>query len=70
MISAENAKKRVIYAKEQLKNLKNINLNKVIFSDKLAIQRGYGLRREYYRKKRNKKVRREMVSSKNRCKLF
>jgi transposase len=70
IITKERAKKRLIYAKEQLKNIKNINLNRIIFSDESAIQRGHGARQEYYRKRSNKKVGKEMVSTKGRSTFF
>jgi transposase len=70
IINKENAKKRLIYAKEQDKNIKKINLNKIIFSDESAIQRGHGSRTEYYRKRGNNKVGKELVSTKNRSKFF
>ena len=34
-------KERNLYAKKQLKNIKNINFYKIIFSNKSAIERGY-----------------------------
>ena len=65
----EKARNRLILAKEQEK-LKNINLNKIIFTDESAIQRGHGSRREYYRKRGNNKTGKEMVSTKNKSKFF
>ena len=55
-----------MYAKQTLKNLKNINFSKVVFSDKSAIQRGHGARTEYYRKRRNNRVGTALVSTTNR----
>jgi hypothetical protein len=52
-LNKEKARRRLKYCKEQQKNLKNINFNKVIFSDGSAIQRGHGARAEYYRNVRH-----------------
>ena len=52
-----------------LKNLSNIRLDRIIFSDESAIQRGRGYRGEYVRKRQNKRQGREQVSTANRCKL-
>jgi transposase len=60
------ARNRLLYAKETLKNIKNINFNKIVFSDESAIQRGHGSRTEYYRKRRNNRVGKELVSTGNR----
>ena len=50
-----------------LKNLSNIRLDRIIFSDESAIQRGRGYRGEYVRKRQNKRQGREQVSTANRC---
>jgi AraC-like DNA-binding protein len=65
-INSKNATLRLKYAKTQLKNIKNIDLRKVIFSDESAIQRGHGSRREYYRKLSNIRAGKKMVSVANR----
>jgi len=62
LLNEKKAENRDIYAKEQLKE-KDLGLNKVIFSDKYSIQRGHGSRAEYHRKRRNKKLGKELVSS-------
>ena len=66
LLNKEKAKKRLNYSKENNKNIKKINLNKIVFSDEAAIERGKGGRKEYYRKKRNNKVGKELVSRTNR----
>ena len=60
------AKNRLLYAKKTIKNIKNINFNKIIFLDKSAIQQGHRSRTEYYRKRRNNQVGKELVSTGNR----
>jgi transposase len=70
LLNKEKAYNRLLYAKEKAKNLENIDFSKVIFSNKSAIQRGHGSRGEYYRKKGNSKVGKEMVSTKNSSKYF
>jgi transposase len=70
IINRENAKKRLIYAKENIKLIKNINFSKIIFSDESAIQRGHGSRPQYYRKRGNNKVGRELFSANNKSKFF
>ena len=62
ILNAKKAKNRNTYAKNELKK-KEINFNKVIFLDECSIQRGHGSRAEYIRKKRNKKLRKELISS-------
>ena len=69
-IDKEKAKKRLIYAKERDKNIKNINFKKVIDSDESAIKRRHGARQEYYRKRGNNKVGKEIVSTKNKSMFF
>ena len=71
IILAKSAKLRLKYAKEQLKKLENkeINLKKIIFSDKSFIQRGHGARQEYYRKFSSIKARRQLVSTTNKSKF-
>jgi transposase len=68
-LDAPKAKNRLVYAKQTLKNIKNINFKKVIFSDESAIQRGHGARTEYCRKRQNKRTGREQVSTTNRSKF-
>ena len=58
-----------MYAKETLKNIKKINFNKVIFLDESAIQRRHGARTECSRKRYNKKVGKDLVSTTNRSKF-
>ena len=65
-LSKKAKKERNLYAKKQLKNIKNINFYKIIFSDESAIERGHGSRQEYYRKKRNCKLGEGLVSNRNR----
>jgi len=69
LLNAKKAKNRFLYAKETLKNIKKINFNKVIFSDESAIQRRHGARTEYSRKRYNKKVGKDLVSTTNRSKF-
>ena len=69
LLNAKKAQNRLLYAKERLKNIKNINFNKVIFSDESAIQRGHGARTEYSRKRYNKRVGKDLVSTTNRSKF-
>ena len=61
-LNKEKARKRLLYCKEQEKNLKNINFKKVIFSDESAIERGHGARAENYRKRRNQKSGKEIAA--------
>ena len=42
ILDVEKAKMRLVYCKNQLKNLSNINLRKIIFSDESGIERGHG----------------------------
>ena len=69
LLNAKKAKNRRLYAKERLNNIKNINFNKIIFSDESAIQRGHGARTDYSRKRYNKRVRKDLVSTTNRSKF-
>ena len=69
LLNATKAKNRLLYAKETLKNIKNINFNKIVFSDESAIQRRHGARTEYSRKRYNKKVGKDLVSTTNRSKF-
>ena len=66
ILSKEKAKKRLKYAKERLSKLTNNNFSKIIFSNKLAIQRGHRSRTEYYQKRGNNKTSKELVSISNR----
>ena len=65
-LSKKAKKERYLHAKKQLKNIKNINFYKIIFSNKLVIERGHRSRQEYYRKKRNCKLGEGLVSNRNR----
>jgi len=58
-----------LYAKETLKNIKKINFVKVIFLDESTIQRRHRARTEYSRKRYNKKVRKDLVSTTNKSKF-
>jgi len=69
LLNDKKAKTRDIFAKERLKK-KELNLNKVIFSDECSIQRGHGSRAEYFRKRRNKKLGKELVSKHSTSKYF
>jgi len=69
LLNAKKAKNRFLYAKETLKNIKKINFNKIVFSDESAIQRRHGARTKYSRKRYNKKVRKDLVSTTNRSKF-
>jgi transposase len=69
LLNRKKATNRLVYAKQTLKNLKNIKFSKVIFSDESAIQRGHGARTEYYRKRRNNRVGPALVSTTNRSKF-
>ena len=71
IISKQSAKLRLIYAKELPKKLeeKEINLKKIIFLDKSAIERGHGARQEYYRKIGSIKAGQQLVSITNRSKF-
>jgi hypothetical protein len=62
-LNKEKARKRLLYCKEQEKNLRNINFKKVIFSDELVIERGHGARAENYRKRRNQKSGKEIATA-------
>ena len=66
ILNKEKAKKRLDFSKENNKNIKKINLYKIVFSDEAAIKRGKGGKREYYRKKQNNRVGKELVSRTNR----
>ena len=59
-------RERNLYVKKQLKNIKNINFYKIIFSNESAIERGHESKQEYYRKKRNCKLGEGLVSNRNR----
>ena len=69
ILNKDKAKKRLIFSKENDKNIKKINLYKIVFSDKAAIKRGKGGRKEYYRKRQNNRVSIELVSKTNRGKF-
>jgi transposase len=72
-LNKEKARKRLLYCKEQAKDIKNINFNKVIFSDESAIERGQGARAEYYRTRGSRKKSKQIVSSSSTstfCSLF
>jgi transposase len=69
LLNAEKASNRKKYAKKTLKIIRSINFNKVIFSDESSIQRRHGARQEYYRKRRNNKVGKELVSTTNTSKF-
>ena len=69
LLNCEKATNRLVYAKQTLKNLKNLNFSKVIFLNESAIQRGHGARTEYYRKRRNNRIGRALVSTTNRSKF-
>jgi transposase len=69
ILNSFKAIKRLTFAKEQLKELENINFNKIIFSDELGIQRGHGARTKYYQKRAQNQVGKQMVSSKNKSKF-
>ena len=62
-LNKDKARKRLLFAEKQKRNIRNIILNKIIFSDESAIQRGHGSRGEYVRKKGKKRTGREQVSS-------
>ena len=70
LLNKDKAKKRLCYAKDNNRNIKKINLNKIVFSDEAAIERGKGGRREYYRKRQKNRVSKELVSRTNRGKLL
>jgi transposase len=69
ILNSLKAKNRLNFAKEQLKGIENIDFSKIIFSDESGIQRGHGARTEYYRKKAQNKVGKEMISTKNKSKF-
>ena len=69
LLNKDKAKKRLSFSKESDKNIKKINLNKIVFSNKAAIKRGKGGRREYYKKRQNNRVGIELVSRTNRGKF-
>jgi transposase len=69
ILNSFKAIKRLNFAKEQLKELENIDFSKIIFSDESGIQRGHGARTEYYRKRAQNRVGKQMVSSKNKSKF-
>jgi hypothetical protein len=68
-LNKKKAKKRLKYVKNQLKNIKNINIKKIIFSDESVIERGSGLRLEYYRIKDKRDVRPNIISTSSRSKF-
>lgn len=68
ILDAEKASNRLIYARKTSRNLENIDFSKVIFSDESSIQRGHGARNEYVRKRQNKRVGKEFVSTTNKSK--
>ena len=70
LLNKDKAKKRLCYAKDNNRNIKKINLNKIVFSNEAAIKRGKGGRREYYRKRQKNRVSKELVSRTNRGKLL
>ena len=69
ILNSLKAKNRLNFAKEQLKGIENIDFSKIIFSDESGIQRGHGARTEYYRKRAQNKVGKEMISTKNKSKF-
>jgi transposase len=69
ILNSLKAKNRLNFAKEQLKGIENIDFSKIIFSDESGIQRGHGARTEYYRKKAQNKVGKEIISTKNKSKF-
>ena len=69
LLNKDKAKKRLSFSKESNRNIKKINLKKIVFSDEAAIERGKGGRKEYYRKMRNNRVGTELVSRTNRGKF-
>jgi transposase len=69
ILNSFKAKNRLNLAKEQPKEIENINTSRIIFSDESGIQRGQGARTEYYQKRAQNRVSRQMVSSKNKSKF-
>ena len=69
LLNKDKAKKRLSFLKESNKNIKKRNFNNIVFSNKAAIKRGKGGRREYYRKRQNNRVGIELVSRTNRGKF-
>ena len=53
------------FVKKQLSNLENINLNKIIFSDKLVIEKGFSSRQEYYQSRKYQRLGQKIVSNRN-----
>jgi len=63
LLNAFKAKNRLLYAKEAIKELENINFSKIVFSDESSIQRGHGSRSEYIRKRQKKRTSKELANS-------
>jgi hypothetical protein len=53
LLNKKKAADRLLNAREKDENIRRINLSKIVFLDKAAIQRGHGSQREYYRKRGN-----------------
>ena len=65
ILNKEKARKRLYYAKKQLKELTNINFRKIIFSDECGIERGHGSRMEFARNRPKYPKHRKIYSTKN-----
>lgn len=63
LLNKKKALNRLNFVKEAIRNFINIALEKVIFLDESTIQRRHSSRKEYYRKKKNKTLEKELVST-------
>jgi hypothetical protein len=70
LLNKKKAADRLLDAREKDENIRRINLSKIVFLDKAAIQRRHGSQREYYRKRGNNRVGRELVSIRNKSKFI
>ena len=64
-LNKKKAATRLEFVKKQLSNLENINLNKIIFSNKLVIKKGFSSRQEYYRSRKHQRLGQKIVSNRN-----
>ena len=69
ILTKERAKNRLVYTKNRLKELSNINFTKIIFLDKSSIERGQGSRVEFSRNRPKYRQNLEIYSTKNKSKI-
>ena len=65
ILTKERAKNRLVYAKNRLKELSNIDFTKIIFSDESGIERGHGSRVEFSRNRPKYRQNPKIYSTKN-----